>query len=132
MVGKYKKTLAKDLKISKGGNHFSHGMTKTFEYRAYQAAKRRCQNPNASDYAYYGGRGIEFHFASFQEFFAEVGPMPDKRMTLDRKKNDKHYERGNVKWATRREQANNRRERTPPAHSAIDGRFVRKSLIIID
>ena len=77
-------------------------------YRSYQAAKTRCQNPNATGYDKYGQRGIEFRFTSFEEFLQELGERP-KGKTLDRINNDGHYEKGNVRWATPKEQARNRR-----------------------
>ncbi len=77
------------------------------EYKSYQHAKQRCENPNVSSYPRYGGRGIEFRFNSFEEFFAELGEMPPK-YTLDRIDNDGHYEKGNVRWATYGEQMRNK------------------------
>jgi hypothetical protein len=81
------------------------------EYAAFSNARGRCQNARDASYANYGGRGIEFRFASFQEFFAEVGPRPPG-LTLDRLNNDGHYEKGNVAWRTRSEQRRNRRPRS--------------------
>jgi hypothetical protein len=83
----------------------------TAEYRAFYGAWKRCTNPRATGYKNYGGRGIEFRFCSFEEFFAEAGPKPSVHHTLDRKDNDGHYEPGNVRWATEKEQNNNRRRR---------------------
>lgn len=62
--------------------------------------KYRCINKHHSSWKHYGGRGIEFRFSSFAEFFAELGPRP-KGLTLDRIDNDGHYEVGNVRWVTR-------------------------------
>ncbi len=57
----------------------------------------------------YGGRGIQFNFSSFQEFIEHIGRRPLGGFTLERKNNEGHYEIGNVEWATRKKQANNRR-----------------------
>jgi hypothetical protein len=80
----------------------------TPEYQAFRAAKERCTNPKNKAYKYYGGRGIEFRFVSFEEFFAEIGLRPDA-MSLDRIEVNGHYEKGNVRWATQSQQVQNRR-----------------------
>lgn len=89
-----------------------HGHAKHYkrtpEYNAYIAAKQRCTNPNTKHYADYGGRGIEFRFSSFEEFFKCLGARPDNH-TLDRKDNDGHYEKGNVRWLLNKGQQRNRR-----------------------
>lgn len=87
----------------------THGMTRTKEYRAYQQAKKRCRRPNSTGYERYGGRGIEFRFESFEEWFDELGPAPRPEFSVDRINNDGHYERGNVRWSTAREQWGNRK-----------------------
>ncbi len=86
----------------------THGMKGTPEYKAYYNAKERCTNPHYWYWRRYGGRGIEFRFASFAEFFAELGPRPSPEHSVDRKENDGHYEKGNVRWATRSEQEKNK------------------------
>lgn len=83
------------------------------EYSSFEAAKRRCTRPKNSNYAQYGGRGIQFKFGSFEKFLAELGPRPEGT-TLDRYPNkDGHYEPGNVRWATLSEQSKNQRKRRP-------------------
>lgn len=90
---------------------FIDGRTGSPEYTSYHAAKKRC-NPKFKDkWPDYGGRGIEFRFTSFEEFLAEVGPRPEPKFeySLERIENNGHYEKGNVKWATKKQQARNRR-----------------------
>ena len=76
-------------------------------------AKQRCTNPNTGAFADYGGRGIEFRFPSVRAFAEWVlytlGPKPTERHSLDRIDNSRHYEPGNLRWATRTEQARNKR-----------------------
>jgi hypothetical protein len=79
------------------------------EYRTYNDAKNRCRNPNNVRYSDWGGRGIEFRFNSFKEFLSEIGRKPNAAYTLERINVNGHYEIGNVKWATRTEQARNTR-----------------------
>jgi hypothetical protein len=83
----------------------------TPEYRSYSHAKARCENPTDNKYSDYGARGIKFLFDSFESFFAELGlkPEPKRLYSVDRKNNEGHYEQGNVRWATAKQQVNNRR-----------------------
>lgn len=78
------------------------------EYQAYMGAKGRCRNPKDPSYYRYGGRGIEFRFDSFQSFLIEVGERPSSGHSLDRINVNGHYEVGNLRWATRSEQQNNK------------------------
>lgn len=83
----------------------------TPEYRSWQMMKNRCHNPNARDYAYYGGRGISVckrWRESFSAFLEDMGRRPGIEYTLDRKNADKNYTPSNCRWATRQEQARNR------------------------
>lgn len=84
------------------------GMTHTAEYAAYYSAKDRCRNPHNTRWDDYGGRGIEFRFESFAQFFVNLGTRPEG-MSLDRRDVNGNYEPGNVRWATAVEQANNKR-----------------------
>jgi hypothetical protein len=76
----------------------------------------RCTNPNWHAWKDYGGRGITvcdrwLFERGFEHFIADIGPRPTGT-TLDRWPNtDGNYEPGNVRWATPREQALNRRAR---------------------
>lgn len=94
----------------KGTHGFARRIVPTRpEYRAYQGAKARCNNPRASSFENYGGRGIEFRFTSFQQFLDELGPRPEGDYSLDRIDSDGHYEPGNVRWATKSLQSFNKR-----------------------
>lgn len=87
--------------------------TNPLEYSSWRAAKTRCFNKTAKDYATYGGRGVTMHplwANSFRAFFEDMGPRPSPKHSLDRIDHDGHYEPKNCRWATANEQARNRDE----------------------
>lgn len=89
----------------------SHRGRLTPEYRSWIAAKDRCFNPKRRRFKDYGGRGITMCQKwrdSFEAFLAHIGPR-SPGLTLDRVDNNKNYEPGSVRWATPKEQRNNRR-----------------------
>ena len=98
------------MRLTHGQAKIREGRRLSKAYAAYHDAEQRCNNENHTSYKNYGGRGIKFKFSSFEQFFAELG-NPPKGMTLDRKNNEGHYEPGNVHWASRKAQINNRRLR---------------------
>lgn len=91
----------------------THGMFGTPEYAAWAGIKGRCLNQNDPAYKNYGGRGIamcERWADSFENFYADMGPRPSNKHSIDRINNDGNYEPSNCRWATKKEQSRNTRK----------------------
>jgi hypothetical protein len=90
-----------------------HGGRNTPEYRSWHSMRDRCLCKTNRAYPDYGGRGITVcaRWNDFAKFIADMGQRPSLEHSIDRIDNDRGYEPGNCRWATRSQQQRNRRKR---------------------
>jgi hypothetical protein len=99
----------------------THGKSRngTPEYRVWAGMLSRCLTSSSSGYHNYGGRGIKVcdRWMSFENFFADMGPRPSPRHSIDRfPDNNGNYEPNNCRWAVKEMQDRNRRTNRLLAH----------------
>lgn len=100
--------LKKQMVIDK---NTSHGLSETREYEIWAGIKKRCYNPKFKQYKNYGGRGIKVcdKWHGFKGFWEDMQEGYSDNLTIDRINNNGDYEKSNCRWATMKQQMNNKR-----------------------
>lgn len=103
--------LRKEVTATLGRSLATHRMRDLPEYGIWSSMKNRCTNPGNPNFVSWGGRGIEVckRWQFFENFYADMGPRPSPKHSIDRINNDGHYEPSNCRWGTPDQQNSNRR-----------------------
>ena len=116
----YKSLLGKKNPLISGEKHYNWkgGLSTGTMYRKWAGLKSRCGNKNDARYKWYGARGIKVEWNTFLDFYNDMNESYEnhkkiygqKNTTLDRINFDGNYSKNNCRWATWKEQGNNKRK----------------------
>lgn len=103
-----------------GEHNKKHGLHASGEYNSWRAMRGRCLFPSHKHYPEYGGHGVKIdpRWNDFNAFLDDMGPRP-KGTTLDRIDGALLYSKATCRWATPREQANNRKNNLTITHKGV-------------
>ena len=106
------------LTSKRNKDNTKHGLTGSPTWISWFQMRQRCNNPNATDFKYWGGRGVKVDpsWDDFRSFLNDMGERPEGK-TLDRINPFSDYQPGNCRWATPKEQSNNTRKKYLDQHN---------------